>query len=175
MAATRFEQGRKRDVGSKEKDVISPALERDLAHDELQRAQIDHLTGALDRELGTITLGREINRARHGNGRLVLVFVDVDGLKEANDADGHAAGDGLLAIVVGAIQAHLRSYDPIVRFGGDEFVCALIDATPMDAHRRFVEIKATIQGRRPGTSVSFGVAALRTEDTLSQPAAAGAG
>lgn len=70
--------------------------------------------------------------------------------------------------MVSAIQAHLRSYDPVVRFGGDEFVCALIDATPMEAHRRFVEIQATIQARRPGTSVSFGVAALRTEDTLEQ-------
>jgi len=149
-------------------DRVAVTLERDLAHDELRRAQIDQLTGALGRELGTVALGREINRARHGNGRLVLVFVDVDGLKEVSAPDGHAAGDELLAIVVGAIQAHLRSYDPVVRFGGDEFVCALIDATPMEAHRRFVEIQATIRARRPGTSVSFGVAALPTEDTLTQ-------
>ncbi len=149
-------------------DRVAVTLERDLAHDELRRAQIDQLTGALGRELGTVALGREINRARHGNGRLALVSVDVNGLKEVNDADGHAAGDALLAIVVSAIQTHLRSYDPVVRFGGDEFVCALIDTTLTEAHRRFAEIQATIQARRPGSSVSFGMAVLRTEDTLAQ-------
>jgi len=149
-------------------DRVAVTLERDLAAGELRRAQNDHLTGALGRDFGTVALGREINRARHGNGRLVLVFVGVDGLKEVNDADGRAAGDDVLAIVVGAIQAHLRSYDPVVRFGGDELVCALINAPPTEARRRFVEILATIQARRPGTSVSFGVSALRTEDTLAQ-------
>ena len=149
-------------------DRIAVTLERDRAHDELRRAQVDHLTGALGRELGTIALGREINRARHSDGRLVLVFVDVDGLKDVNDTNGHAAGDELLAIVVTAIQAHLRSYDPVVRFGGDEFVCALIDTTPAEARRRFAEIQATVTARRPGTSLSFGVAALRPEDTLAQ-------
>ncbi len=149
-------------------DRAAVTRERDRARAELQRAQTDQLTGAFGRELGIVALGREINRARHGNGRLALVFVDVDGLKNVNDADGHAAGDDLLKTVVGAIRAHLRSYDPVVRFGGDEFVCALIDTTPTEARGRFAKIQATIQAHRPGTSVSFGVTALRPEDTLTQ-------
>ncbi len=57
----------------------------------------------------------------------MLAFVDVDGLKEVNDRDGHAEGDALLIDVAATIRSKLRSYDPLVRFGGDEFVCAFSD------------------------------------------------
>jgi diguanylate cyclase (GGDEF)-like protein len=142
--------------------------DREQAEAELRCAQIDQLTGALGRELGISTLEREINRARHGNGRLVLAYVDVDGLKQVNDRLGHAAGDALLRDVVAAIQPHLRSYDPIVRVGGDEFVCALGQCVPEDAHRRFQAIAATLARTRPGASISVGFAELRPEDTLEQ-------
>jgi Diguanylate cyclase, GGDEF domain len=46
-------------------------------------------------------------------------------LKEVNDRQGHAAGDALLRDVAAAVLTHLRSYDELVRVGGDEFVCAL--------------------------------------------------
>ena len=92
-----------------------------------------------------LLLEREINRARHGNGHLVLAYIDVDGLKQVNDSHGHGAGDALLRDVAGAIQKHLRSYDTLVRVGGDEFVCALGDCTPAVANIRFEEIRATLQ------------------------------
>ncbi len=149
-------------------DRLAAVHDREQAAGELRRAQIDQLTGALGRELGIATLEREINRARHENGRLVLAYVDVDGLKEFNDRQGHAAGDALLRDVVAAIQTHLRSYDPIVRVGGDEFVCALGQCGPDDAHRRFQAIAATLARTRPGASISVGFAQLRPEDTLEQ-------
>jgi len=149
-------------------DRLSATIERDEARDELRRAQIDQLTGALGRDLGMVALDREINRARHGNGRLVLAFADVDALKQVNDGQGHAAGDVLLRDVVGAMQMHLRSYDPIVRYGGDEFVCALADTKPEDARLRFDEIQATIGNYNPGATISVGFAVLRPDDTLTQ-------
>lgn len=84
--------------------------DREQAEAQLRQAQLDHLTGAFGRELGMVALEREINRARHGDGRLVLAFVD--GLKQVNDLNGHAAGDALLRDVVGAIQEHLRVLRP---------------------------------------------------------------
>ena len=149
-------------------DRLAAVQDREQAEAELRRARIDQLTGALGRELGIATLEREINRARHGNGRVVLAYVDVDGLKQVNDRLGHAAGDALLRDVVAAIQPHLRSYDPIVRVGGDEFVCALGQCVPEDAHRRFQAIAATLARTRPGASISVGFAELRPEDTLEQ-------
>lgn len=147
-------------------DRSAATRDRDRARAMLRQAQLDQLTGALGRELGTVVLEREINRARHGNGRLVLAYVDVDGLKQFNDRDGHAAGDALLRTLVVAIQKHLRSYDPIVRVGGDEFVCVLTDSTRDDARRRFEDIQAAIEQRHPTASISIGFAELRSEDTL---------
>ena len=142
--------------------------DREQASAELRHAQFDQLTGALGRELGMVELEREINRARHGNGRLVLAYVDVDRLKQVNDRQGHGAGDALLRDVVAAIRAHLRSYDPIVRVGGDEFVCALGDSTPDEARRRFQDIRVAIEQTQPTASISVGFAALRPQDTLEQ-------
>jgi diguanylate cyclase (GGDEF)-like protein len=147
-------------------DRAAAAADREQARAELSRAHMDPLTGAYGRELGQAALAHEINRARHGNGRLVLAFVDVDDLKQVNDRDGHAAGDRLLRDVVGAIQSHLRSYDPVVRMGGDEFVCALADTGLEDARQRFREIQASLDSRHPQASISVGFAALRPGETL---------
>jgi diguanylate cyclase (GGDEF)-like protein len=154
-------------------DRAAAARDREHAKGELRRSQFDHLTGAFGRELGMLTLDRELNRASHGSGRLVLAVIDVDGLKELNDTDGHAAGDALLRDVVGAIRTHLRSYDPIVRVGGDEFVCALADASVEEAHRRFVGISATIKEVRPTAAISVGFAAMRPNETLAHLTARG--
>jgi diguanylate cyclase (GGDEF)-like protein len=115
-----------------------------------------------------VTLEGEINRARRGSGRLVLALVDVDGLKQVNDSQGHAAGDELLRNVAAAMQLHLRSYDPIVRVGGDEFICAMVDCTPAEALYRFREIRATIRQTQPAASFSVGFETLREGDTLQE-------
>lgn len=96
----------------------------------------------------------------------MLAYVDVDGLKQVNDREGHAAGDALLRDVAGAIRTHLRSYDPIVRLGGDEFACAIVDIGPDEANHRFEKIQATIEQTQPSASISAGFAALRPDDTL---------
>jgi diguanylate cyclase (GGDEF)-like protein len=131
-------------------------------------AQLDELTGAFGRGVGMLLLRRELIRARRGNGRLVLAYIDVDGLKQINDRHGHAAGDVLLREVADAIQQHLRPYDTLVRVGGDEFVCALADCTPAIAQVRFQAIRATLVNAGPRASISVGFAELRLEDTLEE-------
>ncbi|HEU0316558.1 MAG TPA: diguanylate cyclase [Solirubrobacteraceae bacterium] len=149
-------------------DRAAATHDRREARAELRHAQLDQLTGAFGRELGLVMLEQEIDRARRGAGRLVLAYVDVDGLKQVNDRRGHAAGDALLRAVAGAIQARLRSYDAIVRVGGDEFVCALGETVPAEAGRRFAEIGAALEAERPEASISVGLAALRPGDTLAE-------
>ena len=69
----------------------------------LEQAHLDDLTGLYRREMGTLALTNEIDRARRGDGRFVVAFVDVDGLKRVNDRDGHAAGDHVLRTLAAAI------------------------------------------------------------------------
>ena len=129
-------------------------------------ATLDELTGALRRNGGFSALSKEADRARRGGTNLVIGFVDVDGLKAVNDNDGHSAGDELLKHVVSALRESLRSYDVLVRYGGDEFVFSLGDATLRAAERRFEVMRALLDERAPGRTVSAGFAELRPEDDL---------
>ena len=167
---------RKRAAADRERaaaDREQAALDRQHVRVALRQAHFDELTGTYRRGLGTLELQREINRARHSGGRLVLAFADVDGLKDVNDRDGHAAGDALLIDVATTIRSNLRSYDPLVRFGGDEFVCAFSDFNVEGVRGRFEEIQGELSQRRPGCSISVGVAELQRGDTLEDLTARG--
>jgi diguanylate cyclase (GGDEF)-like protein len=133
---------------------------------ELERAQLDGLTGAHRRDLGRVVLQQEIERSRRAGTPFALAFIDVDGLKELNDREGHAAGDALLQAVVVALRAQLRSYDPIVRVGGDEFLCGFTNTELEPSRRRIEEIRASLQQGPAAASISVGLAMLGERDTL---------
>jgi diguanylate cyclase (GGDEF)-like protein len=158
-AADRAEASRDRELAAHDR--------REAARDRAQ-AGVDDLTGALLRERGLGELEREVNRARRTDGRLVLAFVDVDGLKAINDVHGHAAGDRLLRDVAEALGTGLRSYDLVVRYGGDEFVCALPGTDIEGARSRFDEVARTLTARNSRASVSIGLAALENARTLDE-------
>ena len=143
----------------------SAARERARLEAELLIAHLDDLTGAFRREMGKLALNHEIDRARRGDGRFVIVFADVDGLKRVNDRDGHAAGDHVLKEVVCAMRSNLRSFDPIVRYGGDEFVCGLGGVDHDVVARRFEVIDRSVQSD-VGVGISVGLAQLEPDDTL---------
>jgi diguanylate cyclase (GGDEF)-like protein len=148
-------------------DRANAARERSRLEAELRSAHLDDLTGAYRREMGRLALSNEIDRARRADGQFVLAFVDVDRLKEINDRDGHAAGDRVLQGVVQIIRMKLRSFDPVIRYGGDEFVCGLIGTDLEEAVRRFDAISVAVAADiRVGISV--GLAALRTDETADQ-------
>ena len=129
-------------------------------------AAVDDLTGALRRGAGLQALTREIARFhRFGGKGVAVIFIDVDGLKRINDSEGHAAGDTLLADVVAAIRERLRAYDLVIRWGGDEFVCVLPDATREEAERTLADIEQHVRDRTSGRSVSSGLASLETGDS----------
>jgi diguanylate cyclase (GGDEF)-like protein len=149
-------------------DRALAATDREHARAALRDAHFDELTGTYRRGMGYHALESEIDRAERGSGRLVLAFVDVDDLKGLNDREGHVAGDLLLTSVATAMRSRLRSYDPVIRFGGDEFVCALTDADLADAHRRFDEIQRALGRAHPGCSISVGFAQMRTGETVDE-------
>jgi diguanylate cyclase (GGDEF)-like protein len=132
----------------------------------VRATDLDDLTGAHRREAGGRLLAHEIDRARRADGRFVLAYVDVDGLKTINDRDGHAAGDQVLQTVVAKMRSILRSYDPIVRHGGDEFLCGMGAVSVADAGQRFADIDAALA--RESIGISVGLAALEAGETRDQ-------
>jgi diguanylate cyclase (GGDEF)-like protein len=152
-----------------EDDADSRDPELELAHLEarLQRAHLDALTGAYRREMGRLALKNEIDRARRTDGRFVIAFLDVDGLKGVNDREGHAAGDRILRTLVATMRANLRSYDPIVRFGGDEFICGIASIDPSEAQHRIHVIDQSLRNAT-GVGVTAGLAALTSNETLEE-------
>jgi len=148
-------------------DRADAAREKAALEAALRSAHLDELTGAYRREMGRLALTQEIDRARRADGRLVVAFVDVDGLKDLNDRQGHAAGDRVLQAVVGAIRTKLRSFDPITRYGGDEFVCGLGGTDLAEAERRFETIAVAIEAEA-GVGISVGLVALADGDTADE-------
>jgi diguanylate cyclase (GGDEF)-like protein len=153
---------RERAAGDRE----AAALDREQQIAELDEAHLDDLTGAYRRGMGRIALEHEIERAGRSQGALAFAYIDCDGLKDVNDRDGHKAGDALLRDLVTSMRAKLRPYDPIVRWGGDEFICAMSDADLEAARSRFEEIGDALGEAHPGASVSVGLATLGEGDTL---------
>jgi diguanylate cyclase (GGDEF)-like protein len=147
-------------------DRAQSSADRDEARIELAEAHVDGLTGAHRRDLGTAVLQQEIERSRRSGEPFALAFIDVDGLKELNDREGHAAGDTLLQAVVGALRAELRSYDPIVRVGGDEFLCGFTNTKLEASRRRIEDIRAVLRRQPRIASISVGLAMLGQRDTL---------
>jgi diguanylate cyclase (GGDEF)-like protein len=128
----------------------------------------DELTGVLNRQSGFAALAREIDRSRQDGLRFVLGYLNVDGLRQVNDADGPRAGDELLRKVTSALRATLRSYDVILRLAGDEFLFSLPGADLATAEQRLREFTVILSEEAPGASVSVGFAELRAEDTLEE-------
>src|SRR4029077_17420874 len=112
------------------------ARDREALRNEIERSQLDELTGAYLKGAGEILLRFEIERAFRLQGNLTLVFIDVDDLGETNQRLGYEIGDILLRNVSMALQARIRPNDPIVRWGGDEFVCTMGGIAPEEVRNR---------------------------------------
>lgn len=150
-----------------DEDEEDPALERARLEAQLQRAHLDGLTGAYRREVGRLALRNEIERARRSDGRFVIAFVDVDGLKGVNDREGHAAGDKVLRTLAATMRANLRSYDPIVRYGGDEFVCGVAAIDPSEVQHRIGVIDQSLR-HATGVGITAGLAAMEGNESLEE-------
>src|SRR5438552_5090078 len=134
--------------------------------DDLRFATTDELTGAWTRRFGLEEVSRELERAHRTGASLVLAFIDVDGLKQVNDSQGHLAGDALLRLVGETLRANVRPYDVIVRYGGDELVCAMPNLSGPEARARFETIATSLTAINAEHSVTFGLAAAEPADSL---------
>lgn len=120
----------------------------------------DTLTGLCNRLRFEDRLDHAIARARRDNGRIALLFLDLDGFKAVNDTHGHHKGDETLVAIAGRLAAALRGSDTVGRMGGDEFAVLLEgDVTEEDARTVAEKIIDTVGAPLPeiGQQVSTSV------------------
>lgn len=89
----------------------------------------DHLTGLFNRRYLEETLERELRRASRRHQPLGVIMLDIDEFKHFNDTYGHAAGDVILHELGKLVIDHTRGEDIPSRYGGDEFMIILPDAS----------------------------------------------
>ncbi|MDQ3741121.1 MAG: GGDEF domain-containing protein [Actinomycetota bacterium] len=174
LAAThRKEAARDRLAAARDREQARLERERALADRkalvrELLLAATDPLTGARMRGSGLTDLANEIERCTRTGQTLVVIYIDVVGLKACNDTHGHPAGDALLQRVVAAIREHVRSYDLVIRVGGDEFVCVMSGIQVAEAHRRFDQVTSGLAAGDDPTQITAGFAEFAPGETADE-------
>lgn len=146
-----------RDRGQAAHDRELGARDREQSKQDRDHAATDELTGAYRRGAGLEELEREIDRARRAGQNLVAASVDVDGLKAVNDPHG----DELLRAVADSLKHRMRTYDLLVRLGGDEFLCVLPGVSVDEVRRRFDDLEPELPAGSMLGSVSIGLSELR--------------
>ena len=143
------------------------------AHDRIEElAQIDELTGALNRRYVMKELDQELLRCERSNQPCSVALIDLDWFKQINDTFGHPAGDEALRAFAITIFANIRGIDKFGRYGGEEFLLILPDTPQGIAIRTLDRLREMVAGLdwaaiSPSMTVtlSAGITSVRANDT----------
>ncbi|HKV31335.1 MAG TPA: diguanylate cyclase [Candidatus Dormibacteraeota bacterium] len=129
-------------------------------------ARTDPLTGLANRRAFEQALEQRL--ASDSGETFAVLMLDVDGLKQVNDARGHAAGDAVLRRVASVLSTDLRQADLATRWGGDEFVLLMPGMDQVGALSLARRIGGTLlnpDDPAGAISVSIGTAAFPADGT----------
>ena len=149
--------------------VVRDITERKKLEETLRNSSLkDDLTGLFNRRGLLKQAAPYFDFARRQQEKLLLLFIDLDGMKRINDEFGHNEGDNALISTATILNRSFRSSDIIARLGGDEFTVVVTDLTASkdDAISRLNEnLKAYNATVAPGHELAFsiGVATLEPE------------
>ena len=167
-------------------DSATAALRADIERRELVEAALrereeelhmmaltDSLTGLANRRAFMDALDQSHARSLRHEGRVCVLFCDVDRFKAINDTFGHAAGDAVLSEVAARLLKHFRTEDIVGRLGGDEFavICedgSALDDVMVDRLRDVLAVPYAIGGQLIAASVSVGMAAPMDGETSAE-------
>src|SRR2546429_9143046 len=160
-------------------EINSFATRLDAAYKELESTNArlketsfkDEGTGLYNRRFFSLRLEEELSRYRRFNHPVSVVLLDLDGFKAVNDDLGHAVGDDTLRDISQILMKHSRGINVVSRYGGDEFVALLVEASQAGAPLYAARIRPVVStypfshGRR--ITASFGIPSL--PDAEAQP------
>ena len=110
-------------------------------------AQADVKTGLMNAKEFEHAVDMEVARAERMRTPFSILMIDLDHLREINNAHGHLAGDVVIRGIAEVFREELRRYDVPSRFGGDEFCILLPDTPPSEAARIAERIRASVHDR----------------------------
>lgn len=154
--------------------VMADVTERKTMLEEMCRlARTDSLTGLWNRGYFMELAGREIARCRRNESNMGMLIADVDFFKGVNDTYGHDVGDLALIGLAKVLLASVREVDVVGRYGGEEFVVLLPDASSDEACMVAKRIRRNLRERKMDCgevelpmTVSIGLTSLEGEDDL---------
>src|SRR5256886_14960701 len=118
---------------------------------------------------------RFMSHAQRLQKPLTFMLVDVDRFREVNTRFGHLAGDVVSAEIASLLKRAVRGSDAVIRYGGDEFLIILADASQCDAQRVVDRTKACLGEWNQGghlhgfeVTLSIGVAEWTAGATLDE-------
>lgn len=139
----------------------SQAKEKDAVHMALH----DSLTGLPNRLLLEQRLEHGLIQSKRHGWKLALMFIDLNKFKNINDSYGHDIGDKVLFAVAKRLQDFVRGEDIVSRWGGDEFICILLDVKLEDAVIKLAKRMAAriaeeydFEGTKVSLSATIGIA-----------------
>jgi diguanylate cyclase (GGDEF)-like protein len=152
---------------------VTLALDNTIRHAQVEeQARLDSLTGVYNHGYFLKRLSEQARETLHTKASLSLIMLDIDYFKQFNDTYGHLVGDRILNSLCTAIRQHIKQGDSVGRWGGEEFVISLPNATgeqAMQVAKRISETMASLRVENrehktvPVPTVSQGIAMLPNE------------
>jgi diguanylate cyclase (GGDEF)-like protein len=134
-------------------------------------AQVDELTGLLNRRYIMRSLNEEMARAQRVGVRCSVAIIDLDYFKRINDQFGHPVGDEVLCTFAITLAANVRAIDRLGRYGGEEFLLILPDTAKDEALRTLDRLRSIVAELDWTTfsginvTMSAGVSEVRLQDS----------
>jgi diguanylate cyclase (GGDEF)-like protein len=151
--------------------VVGLTLEHAVAREHLARLSVtDNLTGSHNRRFLQPHSHQRLSQWFGSQTQVACLYADVDKFKALNEKVGQQEGDRVLNMVAEELRRHVRSSDPLIRMGGDEFVLLLPGCSAEKAReiaeKAVAEVAASTLLEGEAISISIGVAFSAADQDL---------